>query len=254
MVRYKAIIAYDGTHFHGFQRQPKGRTVQEELEKTLANINNGEPITVFGSGRTDAGVHALGQVIHFDYPQERPVERMRFALDTQTPEDIAVSAVEIVPDTFHARYDVQEKTYHFHVQIQKPRSPFRRHYASYYPYPLDLDKIREALPDLLGTHDFTSFCATGGSIEDKVRTIYQAEMVVSPDGKELTFIFRGNGFLYKMIRILVGTLLKIGNGRMPADSIPAVLAQKDRNAAGPTAHPEGLYLAEVRYKEQVNKE
>ena len=248
MVRYKAIIAYDGTNFNGFQKQPNGRTVQEEVEKTLQKMANGKENTVFGSGRTDAGVHAIGQVIHFDYPEERPLERMRFALDTQSPEDIAVRQVEIVSEEFHARYLVKEKTYQFRVDIGKPRSPFRRHYASYYPYPLDLGKIQRALPDLLGTHDFTSFCASGSSIEDKVRTIYEAKMEVNETKDELLFTFRGNGFLYKMIRILVGTLLKIGNGRLPEDSIPAIIAKKDRNAAGPTAHPEGLYLYEVKYE------
>ncbi|EME5367632.1 tRNA pseudouridine(38-40) synthase TruA [Enterococcus faecium] len=248
MVRYKAIIAYDGTNFNGFQKQPNGRTVQEEVEKTLQKMANGKEITVFGSGRTDARVHAIGQVIHFDYPEERPLERMRFALDTQSPEDIAVRQVEIVSEEFHARYLVKEKTYQFRVDIGKPRSPFRRHYASYYPYPLDLGKIQRALPDLLGTHDFTSFCASGSSIEDKVRTIYEAKMEVNETKDELLFTFRGNGFLYKMIRILVGTLLKIGNGRLPEDSIPAIIAKKDRNAAGPTAHPEGLYLYEVKYE------
>ena len=247
MTRYKAIIAYDGTHFNGFQKQPNGRTVQEEMEKTLKKMANGKEITVFGSGRTDAGVHAMGQVIHFDYPEERPLERMRFALDTQSPEDIAVKAVEIVSDDFHARYLVKEKTYQFRVDIGKPRSPFRRHYASYFPYPLDLSKIQRALPDLIGTHDFTSFCSSGSSIEDKVRTIYEAKMEVNEAGDELLFTFRGNGFLYKMIRILVGTLLKIGNGRLSEDSIPEIIAKKDRNAAGPTAHPEGLYLYEVVY-------
>ena len=247
MTRYTAIIAYDGTHFNGFQKQPNGRTVQEEMEKTLKKMANGKEITVFGSGRTDAGVHAMGQVIHFDYPEERPLERMRFALDTQSPEDIAVKAVEIVSDDFHARYLVKEKTYQFRVDIGKPRSPFRRHYASYFPYPLDLSKIQRALPDLIGTHDFTSFCASGSSIEDKVRTIYEAKMEVNEAGDELLFTFRGNGFLYKMIRILVGTLLKIGNGRLSEDSIPEIIAKKDRNAAGPTAHPEGLYLYEVVY-------
>ena len=247
MTRYKAIIAYDGTHFNGFQKQPNGRTVQEEMEKTLKKMANGKEITVFGSGRTDAGVHAMGQVIHFDYPEERPLERMRFALDTQSPEDIAVKAVEIVSDDFHARYLVKEKTYQFRVDIGKPRSPFRRHYASYFPYPLDLSKIQRALPDLIGTHDFTSFCASGSSIEDKVRTIYEAKMEVNEAGDELLFTFRGNGFLYKMIRILVGTLLKIGNGRLSENSIPEIIAKKDRNAAGPTAHPEGLYLYEVVY-------
>ncbi|MGM0238574.1 tRNA pseudouridine(38-40) synthase TruA [Enterococcus sp. AZ103] len=248
-MRYKAIIAYDGTNFNGFQRQPNGRTVQEEFEKTLQKINHGEPIMIHGSGRTDAGVHALGQVIHFDYDDPRPLEKLRFALDTQTPDDIAVRSVERVAEDFHARYHVVEKTYHYKVQIQKPRSPFRRYYAAYYPYPLDLEKIRQALPALLGTHDFTSFCASGSSVEDKVRTIYQADLEVNGDGTELTFIFRGNGFLYKMIRILAGTLLKIGNDRLAVDSIPAIIAKKDRNAAGPTAHPEGLYLAEVKYAE-----
>ncbi len=245
MTRYKAIIAYDGTNFNGFQKQPNGRTVQEEIEKTLTKMANGKEITVFGSGRTDAGVHAMGQVIHFDYPEERPLERMRFALDTQSPEDIAVKEVAIVSEYFHARYLVKEK---FRVDIGKPRSPFRRHYASYFPYPIDVEKIQRALPDLLGTHDFTSFCASGSSIEDKVRTIYEAKMEVNETGDELLFTFRGNGFLYKMIRILVGTLLKIGNGRLAEDSIPEIIAKKDRNAAGPTAHPEGLYLYEVKYE------
>lgn len=248
MVRYKAIIAYDGTNYSGFQRQPNGRTVQEEIEKTLQKMNNGEPVMIHGSGRTDAGVHALGQVIHFDYPEKREIERMRFALDTQTPEDIAVKAVEIVSDEFHSRYHVVEKTYRFKVDIGKPRSPFRRFYAAYYPYPLDIEKMQRAIKDLLGTHDFTSFCATGSSVTDKVRTIYQADLDINEAGDELTFTFRGNGFLYKMIRILVGTLLKIGNGRMKEDSIPAIIAAKDRNAAGPTAHPEGLYLVEVKYE------
>lgn len=247
MVRYKAIIAYDGTNFQGFQRQPNGRTVQEELEKTLTKMNNGTPIAIHGSGRTDAGVHAMGQVIHFDFPYERPLEKMRFGMDTQTPPDIAVKEVEVVADSFHARYHVVEKTYQFRVDIGKPRSPFRRYYASYYPYPLDLAKIERALTDVIGTHDFTSFCASGSSVEDKVRTIYEANLSVNEAGDELTFTFRGDGFLYKMIRIMVGTFLKIGNHRLAEDSIPAIIDAKDRNAAGPTAHPEGLYLVAVKY-------
>lgn len=246
MVRYKAIIAYDGTNFHGFQRQPKGRTVQEEIEKTLTKMAS-KRIEIHGSGRTDAGVHALGQVIHFDFPYERPLEKMRFGLDTQTPDDIAVKNVELVAEDFHCRYLVKEKTYEFRVDIGKPRSPFRRFYASYYPYPINVEKIQRALPDFLGTHDFTSFCSTGSSVDDKTRTIYEANLQVSEAGNELIFTFRGDGFLYKMIRIMVGTLLKIGNDRMPEDGIPAIIAGKDRNLAGPTAHPEGLYLKEVSY-------
>lgn len=246
MVRYKATIAYDGTNFHGFQRQQNARTVQEEIEKTLTKMAS-KRIEIHGSGRTDAGVHALGQVIHFDFPYPRPLEKMRFGLDTQTPEDIAVIEVEEVDEAFHARYLVKEKTYQFRVQLGKPRSPFTRFYASYFPYDIELANIERALPDFLGTHDFTSFCASGSSIEDKVRTIYEASVLLIEETQELVFTFRGDGFLYKMIRIMVGTLLKIGNHRMDETSIPAIIAAKDRNLAGPTAHPEGLYLKEVSY-------
>lgn len=250
MPRYKVTIAYDGTNFHGFQTQPDQRTVQEEFEKTLAQMNNGQAVPIFGSGRTDAGVHALGQVIHFDYPYERPLERFRFALDSQTPADIAVQKVELVSDDFHARFNVVAKTYQYHVDIGKSRSPFRRFYASHFPYAVDVEKIKRALPDLLGTHDFTSFCAKGSSVEDKVRTIYEASVTTNEAGDELIFTFKGNGFLYKMIRIMVGTLMKIGNHRLEETAIPTILAAKDRKVAGPTAHPEGLYLVAVDYQKE----
>ncbi|MDN6640027.1 MAG: tRNA pseudouridine(38-40) synthase TruA [Tetragenococcus sp.] len=247
MVRYKAVIAYDGTNFSGFQSQINGRTVQDELEKTLSKIAN-QSIKINASGRTDAGVHALGQVIDFAWPSEQSLEKLRFALDTQTPADIAVKKVELVSDSFHSRYQAKEKTYEFRVDISKPRSPFRRFYSSYYPYELDLEKIRSALPDFLGTHDFTSFCSVKSPVKNKTRTIYEASMVVNDTEDELIFTFRGSGFLYNMVRIMIGTLLKIGNGRIPAEAIPQIIAARDRNAAGPTAHPEGLYLKEVKYE------
>lgn len=247
MPRYKAIIAYDGTNFSGFQTQPNGRTVQAEIEKTLHTITSGENITIHGSGRTDAGVHALGQVIHFDCTQERDLEKFRFALDTQTPTDIGVCSIEQVPDDFHARYLVKEKIYEFRVDIGKPRSPFKRYYASYFPYPLDIEKMQRAIKLLEGTHDFTGFCATGSSVENKIRTIYSADLKYLPEQSEIIFTFRGTGFLYKMVRILVGTILKIGNNRMPEDQITKIIASKNRQLAGPTAHPEGLYLKEVIY-------
>ncbi|MHC5228279.1 tRNA pseudouridine(38-40) synthase TruA [Enterococcus sp. LJL99] len=247
MPRYKAIIAYDGTQFNGFQTQPNCRTVQGELERVLRKLNNGKTIFVTGSGRTDAGVHAIGQVIHFDYPETRDLEKMRYALDSLTPKDIAIKSVEIVAEDFHARYHVVEKTYRFHVDLGKPRSPFRRFYASHFPYPVDTDKIRHGLTELVGTHDFTSFCASGTEVEDKVRTIYEAKLDVNEEADELTFTFRGDGFLYKMIRNLVGTLLEIGNDRMAEGCIPEILAAKDRTKAGQTANPEGLYLLEVKY-------
>lgn len=248
MPRYKGIIAYDGTNFNGFQIQPKGRTVEEELNKTLEKINHHQKVVVYGSGRTDSHVHALGQVIHFDLPNTWVLEKLRYALDTQSPDDIACLKIEEVDENFHARYCVTGKTYEFRIDLAKARSPFKRHYASFFPYPIDITRIEEALPQLLGTHDFTGFCASGSSVEDKVRTITEAKVEYLKEQEELLFTFSGDGFLYKMVRIMVGTLLKIGNNRMDINQIEKVLTTKNRNLAGPTAHPEGLYLKEVRYK------
>lgn len=245
MPRYKAIIAYDGTLFAGFQRQPKTRTVQEELEITLTKINNNSSVTVQGAGRTDRGVHAYGQVIHFDLPYLKDIEKLRFALDTQTPEDISVKSVEIAPNDWHARFTPHEKIYEFYVQITKSRNPFKRYYSIYFPYKLELKRIEEAIQYLEGTHDFTGFTASGSNVMKKIRTIYEAKVQLYED--ELLFTFRGNGFLYKQIRIMVGTLLKIGNSRLEPTQIIKILEEKERSLTGPTAHPEGLFLKEVKY-------
>jgi len=249
MTRYKATISYDGTLFAGFQRQPHARSVQEEIEKTLMRLNQGNPVTIHGAGRTDAGVHALGQVIHFDLPQPRDEEKLRFALDTQTPEDIDFIRVEQVADDFHSRYKKHSKTYEFIVDYGRPKNPMMRHYATPYPYPLDVAKMQAAIQKLEGTHDFTGFTASGTSVEDKVRTITEARLVEDVVNHRLLFTFSGNGFLYKQIRNMVGTLLKIGNGRMPVEQIDLILEKKDRNLAGPTAAPNGLYLKEIRYEQ-----
>ena len=248
MTRYKATISYDGTLFAGFQRQPHARSVQEEIEKTLTRLNQGTPVTVHGAGRTDSGVHALGQVIHFDLPQARDEEKLRFALDTQTPEDIDFIRVEQVADDFHSRYKKHSKTYEFIVDYGRPKNPMMRHYAAHYPYPLDVEKMQAAIQKLEGTHDFTGFTASGTSVEDKVRTITEARLVEDAEHHRLVFTFSGNGFLYKQIRNMVGTLLKIGNDRMPIEQIDLILEKKDRNLAGPTAAPNGLYLKEIRYE------
>ncbi|HEL2588800.1 TPA: tRNA pseudouridine(38-40) synthase TruA [Streptococcus suis] len=249
MTRYKAIISYDGHDFSGFQRQPHARTVQEEIEKTLVRLNSGQPVIVHGAGRTDAGVHAYGQVIHFDLAGSRDVEKLRFALDTQTPEDIDVVSVEQVADDFHCRYAKHSKTYEFLVDIGRPKNPMMRHYVTFYPYDLDLSLIEEAIQDLVGTHDFTGFTASGTSVEDKVRTITAVSMEYDQRRQFLIFTFSGNGFLYKQVRNMVGTLLKIGNGRMPVGQIKRILAEKDRGLAGPTAAGNGLYLKEIIYED-----
>ena len=249
MTRYKAVISYDGYAFAGFQRQPHARSVQEEIEKTLTRLNQGNPVTIHGAGRTDSGVHALGQVLHFDLPQARDEEKLRFALDTQTPEDIDFISVEQVADDFHSRYNKHSKTYEFLVDFGRPKNPMMRHYATHYPYPLEIERMQAAIKKLEGTHDFTGFTASGTSVEDKVRTITEARLELDEKRNFLVFTFSGNGFLYKQIRNMVGTLLKIGNGRMPVEQIDLILERKDRNLAGPTAAPNGLYLKEIRYEQ-----
>ena len=249
MTRYKALISYDGHDFAGFQRQPHARSVQEEIEKTLTLINKGQPIVIHGAGRTDSGVHALGQVIHFDLPSARDEEKLRFALDTQTPEDIDVISVEEVTEDFHARYNPHSKTYEFLVDIGRPKNPMMRHYATHYPYPLEIPLMEQAIKALEGTHDFTGFTASGTSVENKVRTITEASLTFDEQRNFLVFTFSGNGFLYKQIRNMVGTLLKIGNKRMPVNQIERILEEKDRQLAGPTAAPNGLYLKEIIYEE-----
>ena len=249
MTRYKALISYDGHDFAGFQRQPHARSVQEEIEKTLTRINKGQPIVIHGAGRTDSGVHALGQVIHFDLPSARDEEKLRFALDTQTPEDIDVISVEEVTEDFHARYQPHSKTYEFLVDIGRPKNPMMRHYATHYPYPLEIPLMEQAIKALEGTHDFTGFTASGTSVENKVRTITEARLTFDAQRNFLVFTFSGNGFLYKQIRNMVGTLLKIGNKRMPVNQIERILEEKDRQLAGPTAAPNGLYLKEIIYEE-----
>ena len=242
-------IAYDGGNYHGFQRQtPPTLAVQNVLEEKLALVF-GDTIELAAAGRTDAGVHAYGQVIHFDLPQARDVEKLRFALDTQGPEDLDILSIEQVSDDFHARYQKHSKTYEFLVDNGRPKNPMMRHYATHYPYHLDLAPMQEAIQDLVGTHDFTGFTASGTAVENKVRTITQASLVQDEKTGFLVFTFTGNGFLYKQVRNMVGTLLKIGNGRMPVSQIKTVLASKDRNLAGPTAAGNGLYLKEIIYED-----
>ncbi|KRN98280.1 tRNA pseudouridine(38-40) synthase TruA [Companilactobacillus kimchiensis] len=247
MTRYKLTISYDGTKFHGFQRQNDLRTVQGVVEKALSKMTKGKQVNVFGSGRTDAGVHAFGQVIHFDYPGMMPAENMLKAVNSLMPLDILVSSASIVDENFHARFGVKRKTYQYRVDCGYYTDPFKRFYTGHYPYTLDVDKVQIALKDLVGEHDFSSFAASGGVIENKVRTIYSATAVYNKSNDELVFEFTGNGFLYNMVRILVATLLEIGNGRRDVHDFLRLFEVKDRQEARGTAPASGLYLKEVFY-------
>ena len=248
MTRYKATIAYDGTDFAGFQSQTNQRTVQKEIEKILTKLNSFEPVILQGSGRTDSGVHAFGQVIHFDYPTKIEEKNLQRAFNSLLPDDISAREVVAVSDEFHARYSVTGKRYIYRVNIQKFVNPFNRLYTLHHPYRVNVDKMNEALQAVIGEHDFTSFCSTKTDKESKVRTVTKAE-VVEQDGV-LVFTFEGNGFLYNMIRILVGTSLQIGDGLRPVSDMKAILEARDRQKAGPTAPPQGLYLDEVFYEEK----
>lgn len=247
MPRLKCIISYDGTQFSGYQIQPGKRTVQGEIQKTLTKLNKGVNIRVSASGRTDAGVHARGQVIHFDTSLEIEPARWKIALNSLLPDDIAVSSAEIVHQDFHARFDAAGKEYRYFLLLSKHRDPFQRNYAYQYSLELNYDAMREASKHLLGTHDFTSFCSAKTEVEDRIRTLKEIDF--SEENGMLVFRFVGNGFLYNMVRILVGTLLEVGNGRRAADTMQALLASKDRTLAGKTAPGHGLYLWQVFYDE-----
>ncbi|MCR2823207.1 tRNA pseudouridine(38-40) synthase TruA [Lederbergia panacisoli] len=245
MQRYKGIVAYDGSGFSGYQIQLNGRTVQEELEKALRKMHKGNAVSVVASGRTDAGVHAKGQVIHFDSALQLPSERWVNALNGLLPGDVSVMKVVSVAPGFHARFDATGKMYKYVVYTGSVRDPFKRHYAAFHPFKIDIDKLRKAAELLVGTHDYTSFCSAKTNKENKVRTVSSIEIEQNAD--EIVFTFTGNGFLYNMVRIMVGTLLGVASGKIELNSIPAILAGRDRILAGKTAPAEGLYLWEVYY-------
>lgn len=244
MRRLKCTIQYDGTGYAGYQVQPNGLTIQEVIETTLARMHK-HPVKVIGSGRTDARVHAYGQVIHFDTELAIPPENVVKALNTLLPADIRVRSCEEVEPTFEARYDVVGKEYRYFVRREE--NAFRRNLSVHIPYPLDLERIRQGMAHLVGTHDFSSFCVAKTETDNRVRTIYEAELMTIDD--ELVFRFQGSGFLYNQIRIMVGTLLDVGRGRFVPEDIKKMLLAKDRNVAGVTAPPHGLYLWEVFYPE-----
>lgn len=252
--RYKMTIAYDGHLFHGFQSQPHQRTVQGTVEAALKKMTKGKNIIVEGSGRTDAGVHALGQVIHFDYSdKEIPPARMICALNSMMPLDIVFKECEIVNSDFHVRYSAKGKWYRYYVSLDRFVDPFKRFYTGHYPYPVDVDKMKMAARDLLGTHDFTSFAASGGQIKNKVRTMYYVNVAKNEQSNEIVFDFICSGFLYNMVRILVATLLEIGRGKRPVDDIPRVIMTKDREQVRETAQASGLFLYHVFYEDVPEK-
>lgn len=252
-IRYKMKLAYDGTNFSGFQVQPNKRTVQGEIEKALSKMSKEEFIRIKGAGRTDAGVHARGQIIHFDYPRYIPEDGMLRALNALGPEDIVFLESDIVDHTFHSQYLAKGKMYHYRVDNHSLKDPFTRFYAHHHPFDIDLKRTQKALAFLEGTHDFTSFASAHSDKEDKTRTIYEASVAIDEKTEEWIFTFRGNGFLYNMIRIIMGTILQVADGRRPVEDIKKILEAKDRTTAGPTVEAKGLCMMEVYYDEDAFK-
>lgn len=252
MYRYKITFAYDGTNFSGFQIQPHQRTVEQTLKDVVNKIakNPQPPLNVVGSGRTDAGVHALNQVAHFDCPFHLSGEAMRKALNSLLPRDILVKRAEEVSPSFHARFSAHRKTYRYRVVHGDFVDPFKRNYTAHYKYPLDVEKMNRAAQDFVGEHDFTSFVASGSQAKSNVRTVERARVFYDQHDQEVIFEFTGNGFLYNQVRIMVAFLLEIGSNQRPVDDVPRVLAAKDREQARMTAPASGLYLVSVDYGEQ----
>jgi tRNA pseudouridine38-40 synthase len=239
------IVAYDGTNYCGWQVQPNGVTIEEKLNEALTALL-GEDIKVTGASRTDAGVHSLGNVCIFDTHTRMPAEKISYALNQRLPEDIVVQDSCEVPDDFHPRYAASTKTYEYRILNRCFRMPTRRLDTYFYYYPLDVAKMQEAASYLVGEHDFKSFCAVGAQVKTTVRTIYSCTVTRTDD--ILTIRVTGNGFLYNMVRIIAGTLIKVGSGDLSPTDILSILEAHDRAAAGPTAPAHGLTMIGIEYE------
>lgn len=248
---YKLTLTYDGTCYGGWQIQPNAPSIQQHLQEALRIFLNGESVVVIGSGRTDAGVHALNQVAHFKIPNEVTPNRLMLAFNGLLPHDIRVKKVEIAPLEFHAQYSAVSKEYHYQLFLERVMDPFRRLYCWHMLRKLDLSLLKEAATLFIGKHDFTSFANeshTGPAYHDPIRTIYRLD--VCPAERGLRLEFEGDGFLYKMVRNIVGTLVDVASGRLHPHDILSIFEAKDRRKAGCAAPPSGLFLVSVNYPDE----
>jgi len=243
-MRYLIRFSYDGTGFCGFQKQEGLRSVQEELEKAVSYINGQKFTKITGSGRTDRGVHALNQTAHFDIDVNITLYKLKCALNSLLPEDIHVNSVEKQDDEFHARYMTKSKTYKYLLNIGE-YDPIKRHYIHQYNKPLDIEKMNVAIKDFIGEHDFKSFVSPEAELTNYVRTIYDAAIIVN--GDILEFYFTGTGFMKYQVRNMVGTLIKIGSGKLDKTIIKEIFSDESKAKHVYTAKAEGLYLVEVKY-------
>ncbi|MBI1871124.1 MAG: tRNA pseudouridine(38-40) synthase TruA [Chlamydiae bacterium] len=248
MRNFKMVLAYDGTNYSGWQIQKGALTIEEVLEKAIHAITR-EKVRVMGSGRTDAGVHALGQVAHFRSKTQLSPSQLKRAVNSKLPSDIRILKLEEVPLNFHAQYWVKTKIYRYQIWNGEELPVFERDFLLYHPEKLDVMSMKRASRLLLGRHDFSSFGVNrhlkGGRKENSVRMMKKA--IVKKKGFYVTIELEADGFLYKMVRSIVGTLLAVGEGKLTPDDFKKILSEKNRSSAGQTAPPQGLFLVKVKY-------
>ena len=245
MRNIKLVIEYDGKEFNGWQKQPDKLNIQGTIEKAIETITK-EKVDLMASGRTDRGVHALGQVANFKTNSDLPIEKMAIAINANLKKSIRILSAEEVSENFHSRLTCKKKTYRYIINNSKYGTAIYRNLETHIPMKLDVEKMKEAVKYFEGEHDFKAFKASGTSSKSSIRTIYKAEVKQMPDDRiyvELT----GNGFLYNMVRIITGTLVEVGLGKIEPKEIESIIKSKKRENAGKTLPPEGLYLVKVEY-------
>lgn len=245
MVRnIKLTIAYDGTNYHGWQIQNSVKTVQETIEKAIEIITK-EKINLIGSGRTDKGVHAIGQVANFSTNSKIETSKIKIAINANLPKDIRIINSEEEELEFNSRYDAKKKTYLYQIYNNQINSPFYNDYTLFLPFELNLQNIEQSAKKLVGTHDFKAFMSTGSEVKTTIRTIFETKL--EKENNIIKFSITGNGFLYNMVRIIVGTLIDIGMDKKDLSCFDKAFEIKDRTILGATAKPEGLFLKNVYY-------
>lgn len=250
--RIRMTVSYDGTNYCGWQIQPNGTTIEEVLNRALSDLLR-EPVCVIGASRTDSGVHAEGNVAVFDTESRIAADKMRFAVNQRLPEDIRILESEEVAPNWHPRKQNSVKTYEYRIMNRKIEIPTKRLYAHFCYYPLDVERMRAAAAYLIGEHDFVSFCSARHQAEETVRTLYRLD--VEQEDRDLIVIrVSGNGFLYNMVRIIAGTLMKVGMGIYPPEHVKEILEARDRRIAGQKAAAKGLTLVGIEYEKEPARE
>ena len=245
MRNIKLTIEYDGKEFNGWQKQPNKLNIQGTIEKAIEKIT-GEETNLIASGRTDAGVHALGQVANFKTNSNIPIEKIPIAINSNIKKSIVIKTAEEVDEKFHSRLTCKQKTYRYIINNTKQGTAIYRNLETHIPVKLDIKKMKKAIKYFEGQHDFKAFKASGTSSKSSIRTIYKAE-IIEKENERIWIELTGNGFLYNMVRIIAGTLVDVGLGKISPEEIPNIIKSKKRENAGKTLKPQGLFLVEVKY-------